>query len=187
MTCKSCSNHFCWICLGKWSEHNDNYRCNKPVEQAAGSSSEKLELERYVHFFERYHGHGKGMDYARSQSIAMKARLELLDSSSNNEIEFLHQAIKVLDTVVECRRVLKYTYVMGCFLDPTDPKKNLFQYQQEMLEKNTEMLSHYTETKVFIESGLNTQITNLKGVTEHFKTLLLQSMEDGRLLDTHAS
>jgi ariadne-1 len=184
MTCKSCSNHFCWICLGKWSEHNDNYKCNKPVEQVPGSSSEKLELERYVHFFERYHGHGKGMEYAREQSDKMKIRLDCLDSHSKHEIEFLEQAIKVLDAVVDCRRVLKYTYVMGCFLDQHDPKIQLFQHQQEMLEKNTEQLSHYTETKTFTESVLNTQMVNLKGVTENFKTLLLQSMEDGKLIDS---
>jgi ariadne-1 len=22
MTCKVCSHEFCWLCMGKWSEHN---------------------------------------------------------------------------------------------------------------------------------------------------------------------
>ena len=32
MTCKVCSHEFCWLCTGKWSEHNQStggfYKCN---------------------------------------------------------------------------------------------------------------------------------------------------------------
>lgn len=145
MTCRSCRKEFCWICLGAWAEHNDNYRCNKPNLEKTGVAvdKDKLELERYVHFFERYHGHSKGMDYANDQMIKMMARIDLLDSHSRREHDFLQHAIKVLETVVDCRRVLKHTYVMGCFIDANDPKKGLFEHQQEMLEKNTELYIYF--------------------------------------------
>ena len=102
-------------------------------------AKDKVELEQSVHFFERYHGHGQGMEYAKEQMERMKVRIDLLDNSSQREHSYLLQAIAVLETVVECRRVLKYTYVMGAFLDANDPKKGLFEYQQELLEKNTEL------------------------------------------------
>ena len=139
MTCRVCKHEYCWICLGVWSEHNDNYKCNKPVTVNPNAAKDKIELEQCVHFFERYHGHGKGMEYAKEQMERMKVRVDQLDNSSQREHSYLLQAIKVLETVVECRRVLKYTYVMGAFLDANDPKKGLFEYQQEMLEKNTEL------------------------------------------------
>lgn len=47
--------------------------------------------------------------------------------------------------MIECRRVLKYTYVMGYFLEDGSPEKQLFEHHQEMLEKNTERLHEFTE------------------------------------------
>lgn len=29
MTCKKCQHQYCWICLGDWTGHTDNYNCNK--------------------------------------------------------------------------------------------------------------------------------------------------------------
>lgn len=33
MTCKMCGHEFCWLCLGKWSDHGQKtggyYNCNK--------------------------------------------------------------------------------------------------------------------------------------------------------------
>jgi hypothetical protein len=47
--------------------------------------------------------------------------------------------------VIDCRRVLKYTYVLGFFLKDHSAEKQLFEHHQEMLEKNTERLQEYTE------------------------------------------
>ena len=47
--------------------------------------------------------------------------------------------------MIDCRRVLKYTYVLGYFLKDASPEKQLFEHHQEMLEKNTEKLQEYTE------------------------------------------
>ena len=47
--------------------------------------------------------------------------------------------------VIACRRVLKYTYVLGFFLRDSSPEKQLFEHHQEMLEKNTEKLQELTE------------------------------------------
>ena len=54
------------------------------------------------------------------------------------DVEFLKQANEQL---VECRRVLKYTYVFGFYLNPTHrQQRDRFEYHQEMLERFTENL-----------------------------------------------
>ena len=47
-------------------------------------------------------------------------------------------------------------------------------------------LSQYTEEKTFEQdrsAGMSEHIVNLRGVTENFRQQLLNSMEDGKLLD----
>lgn len=53
--------------------------------------------------------------------------------------------ISFYSQVIDCRRVLKYTYVLGYFLKDNSVEKQLFEHHQEMLEKNTEKLQEYTE------------------------------------------
>ena len=53
------------------------------------AAKDKIELEQCVHFFERYHGHGKGMEYAKEQMEKMMARVDQLDNSSQREHKYL--------------------------------------------------------------------------------------------------
>lgn len=71
----------------------------------------------------------------------------LLQESSENakwsDVEFLKTANEQL---VECRRVLKYTYTFAYYLDETKAlQKERFEHHQEMLERFTEHLSHLSE------------------------------------------
>jgi len=66
MTCKTCRHEFCWICMGPWREHGEKsggyFSCNK--FKGAGPSKARdsnrqlkekaLELEQFLHYFERY-------------------------------------------------------------------------------------------------------------------------------------
>lgn len=61
------------------------------------------------------------------------------------DVQFLRQAV---EQVIDCRRVLKYTYALGYFLQDGSPEKHLFEHQQEMLEKNTERLQEFTEMDI---------------------------------------
>lgn len=47
--------------------------------------------------------------------------------------------------LIECRRVLKNSYVRAYFLQDGTPAKQLYEFQQQMLEVNTEELSRLTE------------------------------------------
>jgi hypothetical protein len=48
---------------------------------------------------------------------------------------------------VQCRRVLKYTYVCGYYMSETSEKR-LFEHLQEQLERSTEHLAELTEKPV---------------------------------------
>ena len=75
------------------------------------------------------------MKYAHKDRIKAEERMiqrQESDKSTWMEVQFLKNAT---DQVIECRRVLKYTYVMGFFLLDDTPEKQLFEHHQEMLEK----------------------------------------------------
>lgn len=189
MTCKLCKFEFCWICLMVWSEHNQNtggyYKCNRfgaNAETATESDKAKAELDRYLHYYQRYHNHEESLKYAAKQrenaEKKMLERQETRKSSWSNEL-FVKHAVEL---VIECRRVLKFTYVVGFFL-PVDPvpEKHLFEHHQEMLEKNTDTLQELTEKAH--EDIDRTQVINLTRVTEKF----LESMLSTSVFDLQSS
>jgi len=190
MNCKLCKHEFCWMCMQPWSEHGQNtggfYKCNKfeGVSKADDEQTEaekaKSELNRYLHYYQRYHGHDHSLKFAASQREAAERRMiETQESMQSSwiDVQFLHQAAEL---VIECRRLLKYTYVLGFFLTDKTPEKQLFEHHQEMLEKNTERLQECTEQNQ-VEAS---QVINLTRVTEKFMQGLLYSMKGGIIQDT---
>lgn len=74
MNCKLCKFEFCWICMGPWVDHGQGtggyYKCNR-YETSADSSATaaqraKHELDRYLHYYQRYHGHDQVCKYSYS-------------------------------------------------------------------------------------------------------------------------
>jgi len=63
--------------------------------------------------------------------------------ATNAEVKYIQTAT---DMLLECRLVLKYSYIVGFFLPESKPTKNLFEYQQEVLEKTAEQLSEALES-----------------------------------------
>lgn len=187
MTCRNCRNEFCWICMGSWQEHNANtggyYKCNRYEGGGVGDEKDKtarakVELERYLHYYQRFHGHGQAAKFAATQREAAERRMVALQEHEKSawiDVQFLKQAVEM---VIECRRVLKYTYALGYFLKEQSQAKELFEYHQEMLEKNNERLSELTEMSD-ITTDVRTQIVNLTRVTERFMHSLLDTVVNG--------
>ncbi len=155
MTCSKCRHEFCWICMGDWAEHGSNtggyYKCNKFDPNASDGDDQsdaakaKRELDRYLHYYKRFHGHSQAQDFARKSVRETEARMVLLQEQNSEtvwtDVEFLKAANELL---VECRRVLKYTYVHAYYLEDVG-KRSRFEYHQEMLERFTETLSELSE------------------------------------------
>ena len=170
MNCKMCSYEFCWLCLGKWSDHGQKtggyYACNKYDElkkqgddkiakEENKRAQAKNELDRYMFYFERFNNHDKAEKHARNLKPVIKVKIDLLQQIKKYplaELEFLDEAI---NEVVKCRQVLKYTYVFGFYL--TNQKElNLFQFAQEDLEKNCDYLHELIEKPLdpFLDSNV---------------------------------
>jgi ariadne-1 len=162
MTCQRCKFEFCWICMGDWNEHGANtggyYKCNKydpsngsalrdgdPQDQSDAAKA-KRELDRYLHYYKRYHAHAEAQKFAKKQLKETETRMILLQESSDDakwsDVEFLKTANEQL---VECRRVLKYTYVFAYYMTKHTMTKDRFEHHQEMLERFTENLSELSE------------------------------------------
>jgi ariadne-1 len=185
MTCKMCKHDFCWICLDKWSEHGQHtggyYKCNKyqGAEKPASDEKEKAkaELERYLHYYQRYHNHNHSLKLASKARLNAEKRMAIsqdVNHSSWVEVQFLKD---VVEQVITCRRLLKYTYVLGFFLKDKSSEKELFEYHQEMLEKNTERLHELTEMDITTID--RTEVINLTRVTERFVINLQECMHGG--------
>lgn len=133
--------------------------------------------DRYLHYYQRFHGHDQALQFAQKQVVVIEKRLSAhadTKGSSYVDNEFIKRAA---EQVVACRRVLKYTYVLGYYLKEKTPEKQLFEYQQEMLEKHTEHLQEFTEKPV--ESLDGSAVVNLTRVTDNFMKSLLATMTGG--------
>ena len=181
MSCKLCRFEFCWICMGSWTDHGQTtggyYKCNRfeaVVSDGSDAQKAKVELDRYLHYYQRFHAHDRSLVYASSsREEAEKRMVEIQEAGKTAwiDVQFLRQAV---EQVIDCRRVLKYTYVLGYFLEDNTQEKRLFEHHQEMLEKHTETLHHYTEMP--LESIDRTQVVNLTRVAEKFMSSLLSSL-----------
>lgn len=189
MTCQRCKHEFCWICMGDWNDHGSNtggyYKCNKydngtggPLDQSDAARA-KRDLDRYLHYYKRYHAHQEAQNFAKRQLKETEQRMRILQESTDDgkwsDVEFLKTANEQL---VECRRVLKYTYVFAYYLDSgLTMQRERFEHHQEMLERFTETLSELSEKPL---SEMNrTDVVNQTRVVDNFMRNILKYVEDG--------
>mmetsp|Transcript_17747 Transcript_17747/g.31799 ORF Transcript_17747/g.31799 Transcript_17747/m.31799 type:complete len:494 (-) Transcript_17747:237-1718(-) len=185
MSCQFCKYEFCWVCMGPWSEHGNHtggfYKCNKYDPHKVKSKDEsKAELDRFLHYYQRYHNHDQARKFAKSQIETSEKRMaELYSSQGNNEnsqwqnVQFLTKSTL---QVLECRRVLKYTYVYGYYCQDAK-ERELFEFLQEDLEKATEKLSELSEQP--LEHLSRQEVVDFTMFTQKFLTNLLEGLEDG--------
>lgn len=125
--------------MGDWKEHGSNtggyYKCNKYDEDKSNDTSEaakaKRELDRYLHYYQRYHAHQEAQEFAKKQLKETETRMIQLQESSDDarwaDVEFLKTANIQL---IECRRVLKYTFVYAFYMEVTPTIREKFEYHQ---------------------------------------------------------
>ncbi|KAK9721206.1 hypothetical protein K7432_003600 [Basidiobolus ranarum] len=162
MTCRKCRHEFCWVCMGPWSEHGTNwYNCNRYDEKSSTDARDKqadsrATLERYLHYYNRYANHEQSAKLDREMYSKTEKKMEEMQQTSDLswiEVQFLKRA---LDTVVECRMTLKWTYAFAFYLARNNMTA-LFEDNQRDLEMAVEQLSELLETPI-----APTKITELK-------------------------
>lgn len=89
---------------GSWVEHGQQtggfYKCNRfmPAEVKSIVSAidkAKAELDRYLHYYQRYHGHDSALKFAATQRAQAEARMveqQEAQKSSWIDVQFLKQA-----------------------------------------------------------------------------------------------
>ncbi|CAN1171569.1 Probable E3 ubiquitin-protein ligase ARI7 [Linum perenne] len=147
MTCASpCHHHFCWVCLGPWQNHKS---CNRYDEDNALTSL-RLELNRYQHYYDRWAAN------ENSRQIAMKdlenVRENVVSAISKIHGQGVGQVLFLMEAweqIVECRRVLKWTYAYGFYLGSEEAeKKNFFEYLQGQAESCLDKLHDCAEKEM---------------------------------------
>ncbi|KAG8048118.1 hypothetical protein GUJ93_ZPchr0008g13677 [Zizania palustris] len=217
MTCSPpCKFEFCWLCLGSWAEHGERtggfYACNRYEsakkegvydETEARRERAKNSLERYMHYYERW---------ASNQTSRQKAQADLQKAEKEQvsiyiicfgipetQLKFI---IEAWSQIIECRRVLKWTYAYGYYLDD-DVKSDFFEYLQGEAESGLERLHQCAEkelqaflpplrvdnnepTPSLTEFGdFRVKLAGLTSVTRNYFENLVQALEAG-LEDVHS-
>ncbi len=182
MTCKSCRYEFCWICMESWRSHfsggTANYSCNRFNKTAAADTDlarAKTELERYLHFNERYSNHAKSETICVDVRKKAELKSATLEEMTIADYQYVQRA---LDLLIRCRRTLKYTYVFGYYMNAMqENEKDLFEFLQAQVESNTEHLTELTEHP--LESMEIAEIMNYTSVTAHFLKSFIDGVESG--------
>jgi len=191
MTCRNCNFEFCWLCKGNWKDHGTVtggfYKCNiyeKDVSEGKVNDEEKeqknaeSEIERYTFYFRRYDNHLKSRDLALNKMKECERHLMDLVNHNKwdiNDTEFFHNAFH---TIIECRRLLAWTYPIGYYLDSTFKQKELFEDLQQQLEKFGEHLHGLLERKDLFTNKIREEIINYTRVTNKFKENMTNGIEN---------
>ena len=164
-----------------WEKHGYNSSCNAfDVQQAKNKDksavSAERELERYLHCYTRFQNHSQGQDYAKSELDKFKA---LQDEKDKSDSSFDWEALgDALAQLVECRRVLKHTYVVTYVMEKKPVQRALYEDHQGQLESFTERLSGITEKEYTTID--RTELVNLTGTVERYtKSLMDLQIHDG--------
>ncbi|XXG44949.1 hypothetical protein AAC387_Pa02g0169 [Persea americana] len=208
-----CKFEFCWLCLGAWSDHGERtggfYACNRyetAKQEGAYDETErrremaKNSLERYTHYYERW---------ATNQSSRQKALADLhqmqneqLEKLSDMQCQPESQLKFITDAwlqIVECRRVLKWTYAYGYYLPEHEhAKRQFFEYLQGEAESGLERLHQCAEKElqVYLDvdgrakgskdfNEFRTKLAGLTSVTRNYFENLVRALENG-LSDVNA-
>merc|ERR1719197_3093 len=124
--------------------------------------------------------HDRGIKVCEQEEQDIESKVQTLHDKHGFEIielQFLYDALR---QVRACRRVLKWTYVYGYYLEESGPEKNLFEHLQKNLEEKTDNLHEMLEKDLDNESlfsrtdghakfkEFTTHVTNFTSVTQNF-------------------
>ncbi|KAL9296516.1 hypothetical protein ACSQ67_022412 [Phaseolus vulgaris] len=217
MTCTPpCKFEFCWLCLGQWSEHGERtggfYACNRyeaAKQEGVYDDTErrremaKNSLERYTHYYERWASNQSSRQKALADLQQMQTvhieKLSDIQCQPESQLKFITEAWLQMGSflvsvscfqIIECRRVLKWTYAYGFYLPEHEhAKKQFFEYLQGEAESGLERLHQCAEKELqpFLcaddpsreFNDFRTKLAGLTSVTRNYFENLVRALENG--------
>lgn len=182
MTCSRCKGEWCWMCRGDWKTHGSHtggfYTCNKYETSDAKKIDDwaknyMVDNERYKHYYERYFNHNLSKNEIEKKAPGLKREADQFWLRTGINCSVIGEA---LDLVMECRDVLKYTYVYGFYLE-NSKEKDFFEYLQSNAEGITERLSDIV-IKPIKEIDIDS-LKNIVRVTKKYLRNLVVGIENG--------
>ena len=220
MTCSVCKHEFCWLCLGAWGDHGERtggfYACNKYEanrkdakgrEESRRRDFARASLERYMHYFERWNANkssGTQADKAWKQFVGPP--LNVVSENTRTPVSQLKFVSEAWHQVIQCRRILMWTYAYGYYNFSTDTKpkekpkaptglarfKEFFEFLQGEAEHHLELLHSCIEVELqsFAEADcgqvdqdtfnqFRSKLTGLTKVTGDYFDKLVHELENG--------
>ncbi|KAM7256120.1 hypothetical protein ACFE04_011861 [Oxalis oulophora] len=203
MTCTPpCKFEFCWLCVGAWSDHGERtggfYACNKyesAKESGVYDEAEKRRemaknsLERYTHYYERWASNQVSRQKALADLHQMETEhLDKLCDVQSTTTTQLHFILEAWLQIVECRRVLKWTYAYGYYLpDNEQAKRRFFEYLQGEAESGLERLHQCAEKELnpFLSAegsseafyDFSSKLKDLTSITKKYFENLVRALE----------
>ncbi|XP_043724975.1 probable E3 ubiquitin-protein ligase ARI8 [Telopea speciosissima] len=208
-----CKFEFCWLCLGAWTDHGERtggfYACNRyetAKQEGAYDETEKRRemaknsLERYTHYYERWATNQSSRQKALADLNQMQTvHLEKLSdkqSQPESQLKFITEAWL---QIIECRRVLKWTYAYGYYLPQHEhAKRQFFEYLQGEAESGLERLHQCAEKELQVYlngdgptpsfNEFRTKLAGLTSVTRNYFENLVRALENGLSdVDSHGT
>ncbi|GFQ06821.1 probable E3 ubiquitin-protein ligase ari7 [Phtheirospermum japonicum] len=205
VTCgEPCGYEFCWRCRGPWELHGPGGPCYRALsnnkatdkEDKGGDSQRNRELakehlERYTHYYERWDSNDKSMK--RALADLSTARNEHIDRLTETQIQSHSQLMFVIEAweqIVECRRVLKWSYAYGYYnmSKSESGKLELFEHLQGEAESALERLHHCAEKEMdkYLSADypckdfneFRKKVAGLTSVTKNYFENLVRALEN---------
>ncbi|KAF8108679.1 hypothetical protein N665_0104s0006 [Sinapis alba] len=193
MMCSICKHRFCWGCLCPLKNH-------KPCHDFKGGDNEtevkrekaKKAIDRYMHYYERWVSNQSSRlmamrDLKKLQSVKLK-NINSKHGIPETQLQF---TVEAWLQIIECRRVLKWTYAYGYYLpEQQSTKKRFFEYLQGEAEVGLERLHHCAElefkqlvkeTEDFSNNfeDFRRKLIGLTKVTKTYFENLVKALENG--------
>jgi len=168
MTCRSCSEHWCWHC-GAWGGGPSGrppphhlFLCNEPETGFAALRDDG----RVAWYGERSKNHEASRQFAVAQrDRAARRAARIVEGSDDPDALWVLRAARLVE---RCRGTLAWSYAHA-FLEPDDDKRHLFACAQTQLEKFTEELSGLTEQKAPEVAAAKTRVVFLTAALAKYR------------------
>ncbi|KAL2471794.1 putative E3 ubiquitin-protein ligase ARI1 [Abeliophyllum distichum] len=200
-----CGQPFCWLCGGATGhEHNyesiANHECGRYKEEH-GAKDARKKVWRYTHYYKRYKAHTDSLVAEANLKEKLQHETVTLEDGewASRDFSWVRNGFYRLS---RSRQILLYSYPFAYYMfgnelfknemteEESAIKQNLFENQQQQLERNVERLSmfleepfaEYSESKVMTTKmkimSLSTVIDNLcKKLYDCIENELLGSLQ----------